>query len=118
MEQLTGIDSTFLDMETGPRFGPVSSVSIYAKPDGKPDYDPLAAWRDQLERRLHLLEPLRRRLRTVPLQLDHPFWVDDADFDLDFHVRHNAVPAPGSDTQIAELVSRIIGRPLDRTRPL
>ncbi len=72
----------------------------------------------QIERRLHLLEPLRRRLRTVPFSLDHPFWIEDPDFDLDFHVRHNALPPPGADEQLAELTARIIGRPLDRSRPL
>ena len=49
----------------------------------------------QIERRLHLLEPLRRRLREVPFGLDHPFWIEDPDFDLDFHVRHTAMPPPG-----------------------
>jgi WS/DGAT/MGAT family acyltransferase len=54
----------------------------------------------------------------VPFGLDHGFWIEDPDFDLDFHVRHNALPPPGDDEQLAELTSRIIGRPLDRTRPL
>ena len=118
MKQLTGIDAAFLYMETATQTGHVSSVAIYERPPGKPDYDPLSAWRDQLEKRLHLLEPLRRRLREVPFRLDHAFWVDDPDFDLDFHVRHNALPSPGNDEQLAELVARIISRPLDRSRPL
>jgi diacylglycerol O-acyltransferase len=50
--------------------------------------------------------------------LDHPFWIEDPDFDLDFHIRHTAIPPPGRDDQLANLVARIIGRPLDRTRPL
>jgi WS/DGAT/MGAT family acyltransferase len=95
----------------------VSSLSIYERPDD-PDYEPLASWRHQIERRLHLLEPLRRRLRNVPFNLDHPYWVDDPDFDLDFHVRHTAVAPPGTDEQLAELVARIVGRPLDRSHPL
>ena len=118
MKQLSGLDASFLYMETGSQFGHVSSLSIYEKPAGEPDYEPLAAWRAQIERRLHLLEPLRRRLREVPLGLDHPYWVEDPDFDLDFHVRHTAVPPPGRDDQIAEIVARIVGRPLDRSRPL
>ena len=73
---------------------------------------------EQIERRLHLLEPLRRRLREVPFGLDHPYWVEDPDFDLDFHIRHTAVAPPGDDRQVGELVARIIGRPLDRRRPL
>lgn len=116
MKQLSGLDATFLHMETASQFGHVSSLSILRRPG--PDYNPFLAWRAQVERRLHLLEPLRRRLVEVPFGLDHPFWIEDPDFDLDFHVRHTAVPPPGDDEQVAELVSRIIGRPLDRARPL
>jgi WS/DGAT/MGAT family acyltransferase len=61
---------------------------------------------------------MRRRLVEVPFGIDHPYWIEDPQFDLDFHVRHTAVPPPGDDDQIAELVARIIGRPLDRSRPL
>lgn len=118
MKQLTGLDASFLYMETGAQFGHVSSVSIYEKPADRPDYEPLAEWRAQIERRLHLLEPLRRRLRFVPFGLDHPFWVEDPDFDLDFHIRQTAVAPPGDDHQLADVTARIVGRPLDRTRPL
>jgi diacylglycerol O-acyltransferase len=116
MKQLSGLDASFLYVETGSQFGHVSSLSVYARPDD-PDYEPFAAWRAQIERRLHFLEPLRRRLRLVPLGLDHPYWIEDPDFDLDFHVRHSGVPPPGSDEQVAEIVARIVGRPLDRSRP-
>lgn len=118
MKQLSGLDASFLYMETPSQFGHVSSLSIWAPPDDDPGYDPLHAWRHQLEKRLHLLEPLRRKLRTVPFRLDHPFWIDDEDFDLDFHVRHAAIPPPGDDHQLADFVSRVIARPLDRSRPL
>ena len=117
MKQLSGLDASFLYMETPSQFGHVSSLSIFEKPD-EPDYDAFSAWRAQIDARLHTLEPLRRRLRNVPMNLDHPFWIDDPDFDLDFHVRNTATPPPGSDQQLADLVARIIGRPLDRTRPL
>jgi diacylglycerol O-acyltransferase len=117
MKQLTGLDATFLYLETPSQFGHVSSLSIFERPDD-PDYEPFTAWMNQIERRLHLLEPMRRKLRDVPGRLDHPFWIEDADFDLEFHVRNTAVPPPGTDRKIAELVARIIGRPLDRSRPL
>ena len=117
MKQLSGLDASFLYMETPSQFGHVSSLSIFEKPDD-PNYDAFSAWRAQIDKRLHTLEPLRRRLRNVPMNLDHPFWIDDPDFDLDFHVRNTATPPPGSDQQLADLVARIIGRPLDRTRPL
>ena len=116
MKQLTGLDASFLYMETGSQFGHVSGLSILEPPDGV--YDPYAAWRSQIEARLHLLEPLRRRIVDVPLRLDHPFWIEDPDFDLDFHVRHSAVPPPGRSDQLADVVARIVGRPLDRNRPL
>ncbi len=117
MKQLTGLDATFLHMETASQFGHVAGLSIFTRPD-RPGYEPYAAWRTQLEQRLHLLEPLRRRLAEVPLGLDHPYWIADPDFDLDFHVRHTAVPPPGSDDQLERLVGRIVARPLDRRRPL
>ena len=117
MRQLTGLDATFLHMENSNQFGHVAGLSVFARPDD-PDYEPYASWRTQLERRLHLLPPLRRRLREVPLGLDHPYWIDDPNFDLDFHVRHTAVPPPGRDDQLATTVSRLVARPLDRRRPL
>jgi len=116
LKQLTGLDATFLYMETAKQFGHVSGLSILAKPT--PEYQPLAAWRAQVESRLHLLEPLRRKLVMVPLGLDHPMWIEDPDFDLDYHVRHTGVPPPGTDEQLGDVIARIIGRPLDRNRPL
>ena len=117
MKQLSGLDATFLHLETSAQFGHVSSLSIYTRPD-VPDYRPYDAWRTQLQQRLHLLEPLRRRLAEVPLGLDHPYWVEDPAFDLDFHVRHTAVPPPGTDDQLAALVGRLVSQPLDRRKPL
>ncbi len=116
MKQLTGLDATFLHMETASQFGHVSSLCVYEKPSD--DYEPLVAFRRQVDRRLHMLEPLRRRLVEVPLGLDHPYWIEDPDFDLDFHIRHTAVPPPGDEAQLEDLVARLIGRPLDRAHPL
>jgi hypothetical protein len=61
---------------------------------------------------------LRRKLLNVPLGLDQPYWIDDADFDIEYHVRELALPRPGSDAQLTEQVSRLHARPLDRSRPL
>ncbi|HET6793811.1 MAG TPA: wax ester/triacylglycerol synthase family O-acyltransferase, partial [Acidimicrobiales bacterium] len=116
MKQLSGLDASFLYMETPSQFGHVSGFSLFARPDDR--YDAYQAWRTQIERRLHLLEPLRRRMVEVPFALDHPFWIEDPAFDLDYHVRHTAVPPPGGDEQLADLIARLIGRPLDRSRPL
>ncbi|MFQ5556643.1 MAG: wax ester/triacylglycerol synthase domain-containing protein, partial [Acidimicrobiales bacterium] len=106
-----------MHLETGSSFGHVSSLLVFDPPDD-PSYDTYGTYLAQLESRLPLLEPLRRRLVEVPLDLDHPYWINDPGFDLDHHVNHIAVPPPGDRIQVSALVSRIIGRPLDRARPL
>jgi WS/DGAT/MGAT family acyltransferase len=117
MQQLSGMDAGFLYMETARSFGHVASLSVYERPSD-PTFEPFEAFRSQLEARLNLIEPFRRRLVEVPLGLDRPYWIIDPEFDLDFHVRHLGLPAPGSTEQLADQVARIIGRPLDRARPL
>ena len=71
-----------------------------------------------MEERLPLLPPLRWRLVQVPFGLDYPYWLDDPNFDLDFHVRELALPPAGANDKLAEQVARIAARPLDRSRPL
>jgi WS/DGAT/MGAT family acyltransferase len=117
IKQLSGLDVSFLTLETGRAFGHVSSLSIYGKPDN-PDYKPYDAFRSQLEARLPDLEPFRRRLVEVPFGLDRPYWINDPDFDLDFHLRHIAVPGGGDEYQLGDLVGRLVGRQMDRSRPL
>jgi WS/DGAT/MGAT family acyltransferase len=68
--------------------------------------------------RLHLAPPFRRRLVTIPFELHHPLWIEDPNFDLDWHVRHIAVPPPGGMAQLEKLVGHLVAIPLDRTRPL
>ncbi len=116
MKQLSGLDAGFLYMETATMFGHISGLSIYEAPEG--GVHPHDLVRDRIEARLPLLTPLRRRLVEVPFQLDYPWWIEDPDFDIDFHVRHLAVPAPGGERELADLVGRVISRPLDRSRPL
>jgi WS/DGAT/MGAT family acyltransferase len=117
MEQLSGLDASFLYMETGAQFGHVGSVTLYDAREAR-EGNLYATLRKTLPERLHRIPPFRRRLVEVPFGLDHPYWIEDPDFDLDFHLRHIAVPPPGSDAQLAELVARIHSRPLDRARPL
>jgi WS/DGAT/MGAT family acyltransferase len=117
MKQLSGIDVSFLNMETASVFGHVSSMNIY-DPTGVPGGAGLEATKRIILERIDQLAPFRRRLVEVPLGLDLPYWVEDPDFDIDFHVRHHAVPPPGTPEQLAEVVSRIVARPLDRNRPL
>ena len=118
MRQLTSLDAQFLNVESARTFGHVAFLGIYdpsTAPGGKLGAEDV---KRLLEARLHLLPPLRWRLVEVPLGLDLPYWVDDPDFDLDFHVRESAIPPPGDDRQLAETVSRLFARPLDRGRPL
>ena len=118
MRQLTSLDAQFLNVESARIYGHVAFLGIYdpsTTPNGKLGRRRSSScWRT----RLHLLPPLRWRLVEVPLGLDLPYWVDDPDFDLHFHVRETALPAPGDDRQLAETVQRVFGRPLDRGRPL
>ncbi|MDH3704602.1 MAG: wax ester/triacylglycerol synthase family O-acyltransferase [Acidimicrobiia bacterium] len=117
MKQLSGLDVSFLNLETGRSFGHVSSLAVYGRPDD-PAFDAYQAFRAQIESKLGTLEPFRRRLVEVPFGLDRPYWINDPDFDIDFHLRHIAVPGEGDDQQVGELVGRLIGRPMDRARPL
>src|SRR3954452_10418973 len=118
MRQLSTLDAQFLAVESPRIYGHVAFLGVYdpsTAPGGRlgaPEITRL------LEQRLHLLEPLRWRLVEVPLGLDLPYWAEDPDFDLEFHIRETAIPSPGSDRQLAETVSRLFGRPLDRGRPL
>ena len=116
MKQLTGMDGGFLYMETATTFGHVSGLGIYSRPSE--DFDPYDEVYARFESMVGRLEPMRRRVVEVPLHLDHPYWIDDPDFDLDFHIRHLSLAPPGRVDQLGEQISRIVGRPMDRTRPL
>jgi WS/DGAT/MGAT family acyltransferase len=118
MRQLTSLDAQFLALETPRQSGHIASVAILDTSTTASGTLSLADIQSLITERLPLLPPLRWRLQEVPLGLDYPYWVDDIDFDLDFHVRELALPAPGSDEQLAEQVARIVSRPLDRAKPL
>lgn len=118
MRQLTSVDAQFLALENARQSGHVGGLAILdpsTAPEGKLE---LLDIQRMLAERLPLLPPLRWRLAEVPFGLDYPYWVDDPDFDLDFHVRELALPPPGTDEKLAEQVARIVSRPLDRARPL
>jgi diacylglycerol O-acyltransferase / wax synthase len=112
MRQLTSLDAQFLALENERQTGHVGGLAIY---DGELTCQSV---KDVVQERLGLLPPFRYRLAEVPLGLDHPYWIDDPDFDLDYHVREIALPRPGTDHQLAAQVARIHSRPLDRARPL
>ncbi len=118
MRQLTSLDMQFLALESRTQVGHVGGLAILdasTAPGGELGCPEI---RELLRERLPLLPPFRWRLAEVPLGLDYPYWVEDEEFDLDYHVRELALPKPGSDRQLAEQVARIMSRPLDRERPL
>jgi WS/DGAT/MGAT family acyltransferase len=117
MQQLTGLDAAFLAMETPAMYGHVGSMCIL-DPSSAESPLTLAHVTDLIESRLHLIPPFRRRLVEVPLGLDQPYWIEDPDFDIEYHVRELALPAPGDDQQLAEQAARLHARHLDRRRPL
>ena len=118
MRQLTSLDAQFLALETPRQSGHVGGLAILDTSTTPSGTLTVADIQALIAERLPLLPPLRWRLQEVPLGLDYPYWIDDIDFDLDFHVRELALPAPGSDAQLAEQTARIVSRPLDRAKPL
>ncbi|TMS50107.1 wax ester/triacylglycerol synthase family O-acyltransferase [Mycobacterium sp. DBP42] len=118
MRQLTSLDAQFLAMENDRVQGHVSVLGIYDSHTASGEPLDAALVRGVISERLHLLPTFRWRLAQVPFSLDYPYWVDDGSFDIEYHVRELALPTPGDERQLAEQVARIIGRQLDRARPL
>jgi diacylglycerol O-acyltransferase len=113
LDRLSSIDASFLHQEGRSSHMHIGGVLIF---DGPPP-----AFADYLEHvrgRLHLVPRYRQKLATPPLQSGRPLWVDDPDFNLEYHVRHTALPAPGSEEQLLLLVSRVASQRLDRSKPL
>ena len=116
--QLSSLDAQFLAIEDARNFAHVSGL-VTLDPSTAPNGAiTLADALSLVEQRLHMLPPFRWKLQEVPFNIDIPYWVDDPDFDLEFHVRELALPAPGNDAQLSAQVERIVARPLDRARPL
>jgi diacylglycerol O-acyltransferase / wax synthase len=117
MQRLTGLDAGFLSMETSTAPMHVAGLAIFDASEVGERFD-VQHLRKVYEPRLHLAAPFRRRLREVPFGLHHPLWIEDPDFDIGWHLRHVAVPAPGGPRELAELAARLNAIPLDRSRPL
>jgi WS/DGAT/MGAT family acyltransferase len=113
-DRLSPQDVAFLYLESAVTVMHVGTVAIFAAEDGF-DYDALC---DLVAARTTLEPRWRQRIREVPGHLANPVWVDDEDFDLGYHVRRSALPRPGTDDQLRELVGRVQSRRLDRDRPL
>jgi len=118
MQQLTGQDASFFYMETPRTPMHIGGIMIYdpsTTRTGKQGFkDILRA----IEERLHLARTFRQKLVEVPFNMDHPYWIEDKDFDLEYHVRHIRLPEPGDWRQLCIQAARLHSRPLDLTRPL
>jgi diacylglycerol O-acyltransferase / wax synthase len=112
-ERLQVLDELFLHLEGPNTHMHVGGVAIF---EGSPP-DPRALV-DTIGSRLHLVPRFRQRLAMVPYGLGRPVWVDDSHFNLDYHVRHTALPPPGDDDQLKRLIERTMSQQLDRTKPL
>ena len=117
MKQLSPTDGWQLFLETPNAPNQVAALGIY---DPSTALSGRVTFKDVLrhvERRLYLAPPFRRTLVKVPLGLDEPYWIEDARFDLEYHVRHSALPRPGSWRQLAAQAARLHSQPLDLSRP-
>ena len=96
----------------------VAMTAIFDPSTMPAGYELRGRCKDFIASRLHLVPPFRRRVVEVPFRLNHPIWVEDPDFDLDYHIRRIGAPAPGGHRELAELAAQIASTPLDRSRPL
>ena len=118
MQQLSGQDASFVYLETPTTPMHIGSVGIYdpsTAPGGFVRFKDILAF---IESRLGGARSFRQRLVRVPFDLDHPYWIEDPDFDIEYHVRHIALPAPGDWRQLCIQVARLHSRPMDLTKPL
>jgi diacylglycerol O-acyltransferase / wax synthase len=120
-ERLSSVDAAFLEMERPSVHMHVGGLLIFDAPPALPDDaegSGFARFLALIRSRLHLVPRYRQKLVHPPLGIGNPVWVDDPDFDLSYHVRHAALPSPGTTAQLTEYSARILSRPLDRDRPL
>jgi diacylglycerol O-acyltransferase len=117
MERLSGLDASFLYLETPSLHMHVAMTMVF-DPSTVPGGYSFQRMKQLIADRIPQAPVFRRRLVEVPLRLGHPIWVDDPEFDIDFHVRLAAVPSPGGLHELADLAGEIAGHQLDRDRPM
>jgi diacylglycerol O-acyltransferase len=113
LDRLTAVDASFLAQE-----GPASHMHIGGLVLCEGPAPRFEEMLDHVRTRLHLVPRYRQRLAQPPLETGRPLWVDDPTFNLEYHVRQTALPAPGSEEQLMRLVARIMSQQLDRSKPL
>ena len=117
MRQLQGMDASFVALEQRNAPMHIGSILIYDPSTAPGGFVRFKDILNFFESRMHLSQTMRQRLVRVPLNLDYPYWIEDPDFDLEYHVRHVALPKPGDWRQLCIQAARIFSRPLDLTRP-
>lgn len=117
MQRLSALDSEYLYMETSASLMHAANLVI-VDPSTSDEPFEFARLHALYEQRLDLSPAFRRRVVDVPMDLHHPIWIEDPDFDLDWHLRHVAVPRPGGIEELYELIGELTSIPLDRTRAL
>ena len=113
MDRMTTLDAEFLHVEDTNSHMHIAGVCTFGNP--APTLEELT---EMVAAKLHLIPRYRQRARRVPLDLGRPVWVDDPHFNLEYHIRHTALPAPGGDAEMCKLMGRLMSQPLDRERPL
>ncbi|GAB7141712.1 WS/DGAT/MGAT family O-acyltransferase [Mycobacterium riyadhense] len=113
--RLSPADASFYRLENTATPMYVGALSILRRPRAGLSYETLLA---TVEQRLPQIPRYRQKVREVKIGLARPVWIDDPDFDITYHVRRSALPSPGSDEQLHELIARLAARPLDKSRPL
>ena len=114
-DRLSPLDVSFLYLEEDTTPMHVGGVAVFQEPAGGLDHERLV---DLIRDRISLVPRYRQKVRWVPGRIASPVWIDDEEFDIDFHVRRSSVPRPGTDAELRELVGRVMSRPLDREHPL
>jgi diacylglycerol O-acyltransferase len=112
-DRLSPMDASFLHVEDDVSHMHIASVAIFEGP--APAYDEVVR---MIGGKLPLVPRYRQVVQFVPLDLGRPVWVDDPHFNIEYHVRHTALPAPGSEAELRKLVGRVMAQQLDRTKPL
>jgi WS/DGAT/MGAT family acyltransferase len=113
VDRLGALDAEFLHLEDGIAHMHIAGVSVFEGPA-----PPVDGLQRLLGAKLHLIPRYRQRVRFAPFELGRPVWEDDPHFNLEYHVRHTALPSPGDDADLCRLVGRLMSQPLDRSRPL
>jgi diacylglycerol O-acyltransferase / wax synthase len=113
MDHMNPLDAEFLYLEDGTTHMHIASCAVFEGP--APAYEELVAL---FASKLPLVPRYRQRVRFVPMDLGRPVWVDDPHFNLEYHVRHTALPPPGDKDDLCRLMGRLMCQELDRARPL